>query len=64
VVDLGCGSGRWASELNRTGFDELGIDQSPAVITLARRIAPKSQFKVASVLKRGFLRATQSHPSA
>jgi SAM-dependent methyltransferase len=53
VVDLGCGSGRWASELNRAGFDEPGIDQSLAVIALARRIAPKSQFKVASVLKTG-----------
>jgi SAM-dependent methyltransferase len=51
VVDLGCGSGRWARELNRAGYDELGVDQSRAMIALARRIAPKSRFKVASLLR-------------
>jgi SAM-dependent methyltransferase len=49
VVDLGCGSGRWARELNRAGYDVLGVDQSRAMIRLARRIAPKSRFKVASL---------------
>jgi SAM-dependent methyltransferase len=49
VVDLGCGSGRLARELNRAGYEVLGIDQSPAMIRLARRIAPKSRFKVASL---------------
>jgi SAM-dependent methyltransferase len=51
VLDLGCGSGRWACELNRSGYDVLGIDQSRAMIRMARRIAPKSRFKVASLLK-------------
>jgi SAM-dependent methyltransferase len=50
VVDLGCGSGRWARELNRSGYRVLGVDQSPAMIRLARRIAPKSRFKIASLL--------------
>lgn len=50
VVDLGCGSGRWARELERAGYSVLGIDQSPAMIRLARRIAPRSTFKVASLL--------------
>jgi SAM-dependent methyltransferase len=49
VVDLACGSGRWALELNRAGYNALGIDQSRAMIRLARRIAPKSRFKVASL---------------
>jgi SAM-dependent methyltransferase len=49
VVDLGCGSGRWARELNRAGYDVLGVDQSRAMIRLARRIAPKSKFKIASL---------------
>jgi SAM-dependent methyltransferase len=49
VVDLGCGSGRWARELNRAGYDVLGMDQSRAMIRLARRIAPKSRFKLASL---------------
>jgi SAM-dependent methyltransferase len=49
IVDLGCGSGRWARELNRAGYDVLGIDQSPAMIRLARKIAPASRLKVASL---------------
>jgi SAM-dependent methyltransferase len=51
VVDLGCGSGRWARELNQAGYEVLGIDQSPAMIRLARQIAPDSTFQVGSVLK-------------
>ncbi|MGC2419634.1 MAG: class I SAM-dependent methyltransferase [Candidatus Acidiferrales bacterium] len=50
VIDLGCGSGRWACELNRAGYDVLGVDQSRAMIRMARRIAPRSRFKVASLL--------------
>jgi SAM-dependent methyltransferase len=50
IVDLGCGSGRWARELNSHGYRVLGVDQSPAMIHLARRFAPRSKFKVASLL--------------
>jgi SAM-dependent methyltransferase len=49
VVDLGCGSGRWARELNRAGYRVLGVDQSRAMIRMARRAAPRSQFRVASL---------------
>jgi len=51
VVDLGCGSGRWAAELNRAGYRVLGVDQSAAMIRLARKIAPDSKFKTASLLR-------------
>lgn len=51
VIDLGCGSARLARELNRAGYDVLGIDQSRAMIALARQIAPKSRFKVASLVR-------------
>jgi SAM-dependent methyltransferase len=51
VVDLGCGSGRWAAELNRAGYKVLGVDQSAAMIGLARKIAPDSRFKIASLLR-------------
>jgi len=51
VIDLGCGSGRWACELNRAGYDVLGVDQSRAMIRLARRIAPRARFKVASLFE-------------
>ncbi len=49
VVDLGCGSGRWAAALNRSGYDVIGVDQSRAMIQWARRIAPASQFRIASL---------------
>jgi SAM-dependent methyltransferase len=50
IIDLGCGSGRWALELNRAGYDVLGVDQSTAMIRLARKIAPRSRFQIASLL--------------
>ncbi|HUJ51374.1 MAG TPA: class I SAM-dependent methyltransferase [Bryobacteraceae bacterium] len=50
VVDLGCGSGRWARELIRAGYAAWGVDQSPAMIRIARRIAPGASFRVASLL--------------
>jgi len=51
VADLGCGSGRWAAELNRVGYRVWGVDQSSAMIRLAREIAPDSGFKIASLLR-------------
>jgi SAM-dependent methyltransferase len=51
VADLGCGSGRWARELDRAGYDVWGVDQSVAMIRLARRFAPRAKFKVGSLLQ-------------
>jgi SAM-dependent methyltransferase len=51
VIDLGCGSGRWARELNRHGYAALGVDQSPAFIRLARTVAPQSRFVCMSLLR-------------
>lgn len=52
VVDLGCGSGIWAAEASRAGYDVLGIDQSEAMIALARKRAPRrAGFRVASFFK-------------
>ena len=50
VVDLGCGSGIWARELTDAGYDVLGIDQSPEMLRIARRRAPKATFVRASFL--------------
>jgi len=50
VVDIGCGSGIWAGELARRGYDALGIDISPAMIRLARAHAPGAKFRVGSFL--------------
>src|SRR5229473_3534632 len=50
VVDLGCGSGVWARELLRSGYDVLGVDISPSMIKLASRNAPGAKFQTASLL--------------
>jgi SAM-dependent methyltransferase len=50
VVDLGCGSGRWARLLLAAGYDVLGVDQSAAAIALARRNAPGATFRRGSFL--------------
>ena len=50
IVDLGCGSGIWAAELIRHGYDVLGIDISQPMIELARRRAPAARFINASFL--------------
>jgi SAM-dependent methyltransferase len=51
VVDLGCGPGHWVRELTRAGYDALGIDLSPAMIELARKKAPRAEFRVQSLLR-------------
>ena len=49
VVDLGCGSGLWAEQLVKRGYEVLGIDISEAMIRLARQRAPQAEFRVASL---------------
>jgi SAM-dependent methyltransferase len=44
VVDLGCGSGIFARRLVRAGHEVVGIDQSAAMLALARRAAPGAIF--------------------
>jgi SAM-dependent methyltransferase len=51
VVDLGCGSGVWAQELVRAGYQVLGVDISPAMIALARKRVPEAEFRAGSFLK-------------
>jgi SAM-dependent methyltransferase len=48
VVELGCGSGITARRLTDAGHDVLGIDQSPALIAIARERAPHARFAVGS----------------
>jgi SAM-dependent methyltransferase len=50
VVDLGCGSGIWAGELIRAGYDVLGVDISESMIRLARKKAPQARFVRSSFL--------------
>jgi SAM-dependent methyltransferase len=48
IVELGCGSGVTAARLTDAGHEVLGIDQSTALIALARRRAPRARFRVGS----------------
>lgn len=51
VVDLGCGSGIWAGELSRAGYDVLGIDISASMIEIARKRVPRGEFRRGSLLR-------------
>ena len=51
VVDLGCGSGLWAEQLVRAGYQVLGIDISEAMIRIARTRVPEAEFRVESLFK-------------
>ena len=51
IVDLGCGSGIWARQLLRSGYEVLGVDISPGMIALAKKNAPGARFRVASLLE-------------
>lgn len=44
VVDLGCGSGIWAAALVEAGYDVVGVDQSAALLQIARERAPAARF--------------------
>ena len=50
VVDLGCGSGHWASVLTNAGYEVLGVDLSPAQIELAQNKAPQARFQTESLM--------------
>jgi SAM-dependent methyltransferase len=51
VIDLGCGSGLWAQELLKANYDVIGVDISEAMISIARKRAPKAEFLVGSLFK-------------
>lgn len=45
VADLGCGPGRVAAFLAGRGIDALGVDVSPAMLAIARRVHPGIDFQ-------------------
>jgi SAM-dependent methyltransferase len=49
VVELGCGGGTVAKYLVDRGYEVLGIDQSPAMIRLARAAVPGATFKAGAL---------------
>ena len=42
VLDLGCGSGRMTVELARRGYDMIGVDGSPEMLSVARDAAERA----------------------
>jgi ubiquinone/menaquinone biosynthesis C-methylase UbiE len=44
IADLGCGSGVFTSLLAKAGFTATGVDLSPRMIELARKLHPGSTF--------------------
>lgn len=45
ALDLGCGAGRSTRFLASLGFDVIGADINPAVLSLARRQQPQGEFR-------------------
>ncbi|WP_328306868.1 class I SAM-dependent methyltransferase [Actinomycetospora sp. NBC_00405] len=44
VLDAACGTGRWAAHLAARGHTVTGVDQSPAMLDLARAKLPDARF--------------------
>ena len=49
IVEFGCGGGTTARYLTDHGFRVYGVDQSPAMVKLARGTAPRARFAVGSL---------------
>ncbi|WP_329365572.1 class I SAM-dependent DNA methyltransferase [Streptomyces sp. NBC_01483] len=49
VADLGCGPGRVTIHLEGLGLDTFGIDLSPEMVAVARRIHPHLRFEVGTM---------------
>jgi SAM-dependent methyltransferase len=47
TLDLGCGEGRLARDLETLGHDVVGVDVSPAMVDAARKAAPEMELHVA-----------------
>jgi SAM-dependent methyltransferase len=51
MVDLGCGNGVWPKALVDAGYEVLGVDASPSMIRLAKKTAPRAQFRTDSIVE-------------
>jgi SAM-dependent methyltransferase len=49
VLDVGCGPGHVAGYLSERGLDATGVDLSPAMVAIARRLNPEIPFHVADM---------------
>lgn len=58
LVDLGCGSGILAEQVSAAGYDVVGVDLSPHLLSLARKRAPQARFVLGSLYDVALPRAT------
>lgn len=49
ILDLGCGPGKDAQFFIDSGYQVTGVDISPQMISLARRLVPKGEFIVSDI---------------
>jgi trans-aconitate methyltransferase len=49
ALDVGCGPGHVGRYLSERGMDLVGVDLSPAMIEMARRLNPAMRFEVADM---------------
>lgn len=50
IADVGCGPGHVAAYLHGLGAEAIGIDLSPEMVTIARRLSPDITFEQGSML--------------
>lgn len=50
ICDLGCGPGHLTGYLSSLGVDAMGIDLSPGMIAVARRLFPSVDYRVGDML--------------
>ncbi|MFX1391988.1 MAG: class I SAM-dependent methyltransferase [Promethearchaeota archaeon] len=46
ILDIGCGAGRISYNLNKMGYDVIGIDISEPMIYLAKKLYPNLKFEI------------------
>jgi ubiquinone/menaquinone biosynthesis C-methylase UbiE len=50
IVDIGCGTGHHVAALSQNGFNVIGIDVSPSMISVAKQKYPSYHFEVGNAL--------------
>lgn len=58
VCDIGCGPGHIARHLAELGLDAMGVDISPAMVDVARRLNPSLTFEQGDMLRLRFSDST------
>lgn len=54
ILDFGCGSGRDANAFTEKGYSVIGIDLSEKMLEIARKTAPKAEFRLMDIVNLEF----------